>query len=135
MHLLKWNWRKTQPNDANVPRTIGRINAVSPTQGERYYLKLLLSHKSGAEDYDDLKNHDGIVYQTFKATCLAMGLLENDQEWIRSLEEASRTASSKQIRATFAVILQFCTPSEPDALWELFKDEMSDDFVFLEIQV
>ena len=131
----KWNWRKTQPDELKVPRTIGRINAVSPSQGERYFLKLLLSHKSGATDYDDLKVHDGIAYQTFKATCLAMGLLEDDQEWMRSLEEAARTASSRQIRATFAVILQFCTPSEPDALWELFKDEMSDDFVFSETQV
>ena len=131
----KWNWRKTQPDELKVPRTIGRINAVSPSQGERYFLKLLLSHKSGATDYDDLKVHDGIAYQTFKATCLAMGLLEDDQEWMRSLEEAARTASSRQIRATFAVILQFCTPSEPDALWELFKDEMSDDLVFSETQV
>ena len=131
----KWKWRKTQPGDLKVPRTIGRINAVSPSQGERYFLKLLLSHKSGAKDYDELKVHDGISYPTFKATCLAMGLLEDDQEWVRSLEEAARTASSRQIRATFAIILQFCTPSEPNALWELFKDEMSDVFVFSETQV
>ena len=130
-----WKWRKTQPSDTEMPRTIGRINAVTPVQGERYFLKLLLSHMIGVKSYDELKIYEGAVYPTFKATCLAMGLLEDDQEWIKSLEETAKFASSKQIRATFAIILQFCTPSEPDKLWHLFKEEMSDDLLYFEMQV
>ena len=61
--------------------------------------------------------------------------MEDDQEWIKSLEETAKFASSKQIRATFAIILQFCTPSEPDKLWHLFKEEMSDDLLYYEMQV
>ena len=32
-----WYWRKVLPSDVEVPRTIGRINSVSPSQGERYF--------------------------------------------------------------------------------------------------
>ena len=131
----KWQWRKTVPSEGDVPRTIGRINAVSPAQGERYFLKLLLTHKPGATSFADLREFEGIDYSTFKATCLAMGLLEDDQEWIKSLDETATFASSSQIRATFAVILQFCTPSDPSALWERFQEEMSDDFLYQEMQV
>ena len=130
-----WKWRKSQPSDEDTPRTIGRINGVLPSQGERYYLRLLLSHKAGATSYDDLRMFDGSVYPTYKATCLAMGLLEDDAEWRRSLEETAGFGSSQQIRATFAVILQFCTPSEPETLWEMFREEMSDDFLYNEMQV
>ena len=131
----KWQWRKTQPSDENAPRTIGRINAVSPVQGERFFLRLLLAHKVGATSFDQLKVYDDQVYPTYKATCLAMGLLDDDSEWRKSLEETARFASSKQIRSTFAIILQFCTPSEPEVLWEIFKEDMSDDFLYQEMQV
>ena len=67
-------------------------------QGERYLLRLLLSHKAGATSYDDLKMFDGSVFPTFKATCLAMGLLEDDSELRRTLEETARFAPSKQTR-------------------------------------
>jgi hypothetical protein len=131
----KWKWRQTRPSEEDAPRTIGRINAVSPVQGERYFLRLLLSHKAGATSFDELKAHEGSVFPTFKATCLAMGLLDDDSEWKRSLEETARFASSKQIRSTFSIILQFCTPSEPESLWQMFKEEMSDDFLFEEMKV
>ena len=34
----KWKWRQTRPSAEDATRTIGRINAVSPVQGERYFL-------------------------------------------------------------------------------------------------
>ena len=83
----QWTKRKTQPGENEVPRTIGRINNVSPVQGERFYLRLLLNHKNGPTSYQDLMIYDGEVYDTFKETCLAMGLLEDDSEWIFSMTE------------------------------------------------
>ena len=71
-----WHWRKVQPEDNEVPRTIGRINAVSPAQGERYFLRMMLTHTTGATCYTDLRNVDGTLYETFKEACKAMGLLE-----------------------------------------------------------
>ena len=106
----KWSKRKSQPEDGDMSRTIGRINNVSPVQGERFYLRLLLNH--------------------IKETCLAMGLLEDDNEWMYSLEEVSIHGSAKQMRSTFAVILQYCRPTEPKKIFEQFSDDMSDDFVY-----
>ena len=50
-----WHWRKVSPKDDAVPRTIGRINAVSPAQGERYFLRIMLTHTTGATCFNDLK--------------------------------------------------------------------------------
>ena len=126
----KWSRRKTQPEDGDVPRTIGRINNVSPVQGERFYLRLLLNHTTGAESFDELKIFQGETFSTYKETCLAMGLLEDDSEWIYSLEEVSKCGTAKQLRSTFAVILQYCRPTEPRKMFEMFLDSMSDDFIF-----
>ena len=113
-----------------MPRTIGRINNVSPVQGERFYLRLLLNHVTGATSFDDLKIYQDIEYSTFKETCQAMGLLEDDSEWRYSLQEISLCGSSRQLRSAFAVILQYCRPTEPKKLLDEFSDDMSDDFIF-----
>ena len=80
----KWSKRKSQPEDGDMPRTIGRINNVSPVQGERFYLRLLLNHIKGATNFDELKIYEGINFSTYKETCLAIGLLEDDNEWMYS---------------------------------------------------
>ena len=59
-----------------------------------------------------------------------MGLLEDDSEWMYSLEEVSLCGSAKQLRSTFAVILQYCRPTEPRKIFEHFLDGMSDDFIY-----
>jgi hypothetical protein len=125
-----WHWRKFLPDDNEVPRTIGRINAVSPAQGDRYFLRMMLTHTSGATCYSDLKRVEGTVYDTFKEACKVMGLLEDDAEWESALEEVSEYGSSQQIRTIFAVLLQFCHPTDPSKLYEKFKDNMSEDFVY-----
>ena len=101
----KWFKRRSQPEDNEIPRTIGRVNNVSPVQGERFYLRLLLNHIKGARSFQEMKVFQGEEYLTYKETCLAMGLLEYDEEWIFSLEEVSISGSAKQLRSTFAVIL------------------------------
>ena len=122
-----WHWRRVQPEDIEVPRTIGRINAVSPAQGERYFLRMMLTHTTGATCYSDLRNVDGTTYETFKEACKAMGLLEDDSEWENVLEEVAEFGSGHQIRAIFAVLLQFCQPTDPFKLYDKFKNDMSED--------
>jgi hypothetical protein len=126
----KWSKRKKQPLDGEVPRTIGRINNVSPVQGERFYLRLLLNHIKGAKSFSELKMFNGDMFETYKETCLEMGLLEDDSEWMYSLGEISSSGSAKQLRSSFAVILQYCRPSEPRKIFEHFEDSMSDDFIY-----
>ena len=112
-----------------MPRTIGRICNVLPIQGEKFYLRLMLNHRTGATSFTDLKTLNGKEYDTYKEICLEMGLLEDDGEWKTSMEEVSQHAMPHQIRATFAVILQYCQPTKPRVLFDSFLHSRSEDFV------
>ena len=68
---------------------------MSPVQGERFYLRLLLNHIKGATNFEDLKIFEGNNFSTYKETCLFMGLLEDDSEWMYSLGEVSLCGSAK----------------------------------------
>ncbi len=66
---------------------IGLMCYAHPTSSERYYLRMLLNYVKGATSYEHLRTVDGIKHDTFKDACIAMGLLANDNEWHRALEE------------------------------------------------
>ncbi|KAF8405103.1 hypothetical protein HHK36_010001 [Tetracentron sinense] len=74
------------------------------TEGERYYLRMLLHIIRGATNFEDLRTVDCIIYPTFKAACSALGLLEDDTEWHESLNEASLWATGRQLRDMFFVL-------------------------------
>jgi hypothetical protein len=50
---------------------------------------MLLNYVKGATSYEHLQTVDGRQHDTFKDTCIVMGLLANDNEWDQALEEAS----------------------------------------------
>ena len=79
-------WKRRQRGS-----TIGRMYFVSPTAGERFYLRTLLTTVKGPTSWEDLRSFEGTVHPTFHAACLARGLLENDDEWRQCLDEASLT--------------------------------------------
>jgi hypothetical protein len=106
---------------------IGRMTFVHPSSGERFYLRTLLTIVKGAKDWDDLKRFDGILYPTYKAACLARGLLEDDGEWNQCLDEAGQMQTGTQLRTLFAVILLHCNPTEPAVLWDRHKTHICDD--------
>ena len=70
------NWKPRQRGDS-----IGRMYFVHPAAGEQYYLRMLLSIVCGATSFENLRTVDGIVYPSFKEACIALGLLQNDEEW------------------------------------------------------
>ena len=121
------------PGEEKCPRTIGRICNVSPGQGERYYLRLTLSHITGPKCFADLRTVDGVVYPTFKESCKALGLLEDDAEWEVAMTEVSSYGFAHQVRTTFAIILHYCEPTDPFKLYETFKESMAEDFVYNEV--
>jgi hypothetical protein len=122
--LRKWKIR--QRNHTMGP-TIGRMYAASPIAGERFYLRTLLTVVKGAISFEHLRTVNGVVHPTFHAACLALGLLENDNEWIQCLEEAGDMQTGHQLRNLFGVILLFCSPAEPAALWNQFKPKICDE--------
>ncbi|XP_073121727.1 ATP-dependent DNA helicase pfh1-like [Henckelia pumila] len=66
-----------------VPRRIqnqvvGRIYVVSPSEGERFYLRILLNNVSGSKSFEYLITVNGNVYTTFKEAAEIRGLLQHD---------------------------------------------------------
>lgn len=96
-----WNRRKNSQKN----QTIGRLNVVSPKDEERFYLKLILNKVTGKTSFDDLKTVNNILYNTFKETALAMGLIEHDSQIDKIFEEACSVMLPSQLRKFFAWFL------------------------------
>ena len=95
---LKWRWDKTNKKQVKHQDgfKIGRLYYVNPTEGERFYLRMLLMIVKGAMSYADIRTYNGIVYETFKEACAARGLLTDDNEWYKTFEEATNWATAPQ---------------------------------------
>jgi PIF1-like helicase len=115
-------WKPRQRGTA-----IGRMFQCNPSQGERFYLRVLLSVRRGPTSFEDLRTVEGVVHPTFRAACAAMGLLMDDREWATALDEAAVFASGHRLRSLFIFILHYCTVGDPLRLWEEFKDPLCDD--------
>jgi hypothetical protein len=109
---------------------IGRIYFVSPRAGEKYFLRVLLHHVTGASSFADIRTVDGVVCETFKDACVRRGLLQDDQEWDRCLAEAALTESPASLRSLFAIILDFNTPKEPFLLWRKYLLHFTEDHAY-----
>jgi hypothetical protein len=92
----------------NRTRPVGRLYNVMPSAGERYYVRLLLHNVCGPTCWEDLRSTgEGdakVVHPTFMAACLARGLLQDDAEWTRCMEEARLAATPHQTRCAGATI-------------------------------
>ncbi|KAK3723869.1 hypothetical protein RRG08_008673 [Elysia crispata] len=111
--------------------SIERIYTAHPTEGERFFLRLLLQHVKGAESFEDIRRSPvRILYPTFRQAASSMGLLEDDEEWVDCMTETAFTASLSQFMHLFATILLFCNPSSPVTLWDTLKKQLSEDFYY-----
>lgn len=108
---------------------LGRVYTVHPNNSECYHLRMLLHVVKGPTSFNDLKTVNGVVYPTYLLTCKARGLIEDDDHWTKTLEEASATVSPHKIRELFVVMLVFCQVSDPAKLWESFKHDLSEDII------
>lgn len=119
-----WSLRRAQQG---ISPTIGRMYFVSPSAGERFYLRTLLTIVKGPTSFEDLRRYGGVIYPTFRDACLARGLLEDDGEWRTCLQEAAVMQTGARLRQLFATLLLFCHPVSPEALWSDFRHHICDD--------
>lgn len=106
--------------DGKKDQVIGRVYTVHPGNAECYYLRLLLHKVCGPKSFGYLKTVAGIVHPTLHSVCTALGLLEVDAHWDRTLDEASLSESPHKICELFAIMLVFCQVGDPLALWEKY---------------
>ena len=109
--------------------SIGRLTSVSPSDKDKFYLRLLLLNVKGKTSFEDLCTVDNIeYYPNYGADCLALGLIKNDEEWKFCLREASSYQMPVRLRSLFVRIIVHCNPISPKELWLEFRDEMSEDY-------
>ena len=70
------SWRERH----NRSLSIGRMYAALPRQGDRYYLRTLLTTYPSWTSFKNVRTVNGVLCNTFKDACSHRGLLNNDLE-------------------------------------------------------
>uniref|UniRef100_A0A453QHK2 ATP-dependent DNA helicase n=1 Tax=Aegilops tauschii subsp. strangulata TaxID=200361 RepID=A0A453QHK2_AEGTS len=109
-------------------RWVGRIISAHPAEGERYYLRVLLNHVTGATSYEGLRTIDGQVMPTFREAAEKRGLIEADNTLDDAMTEAELFQVSSSLRRLFTTILVFCMPNDVHSLWNNHLKAMSEDY-------
>ncbi|XP_016206591.2 uncharacterized protein LOC107646964 [Arachis ipaensis] len=85
--------------------TIGRLYYVPPTCGELFYLRMMLNFVRGPTNYDQIKSANGVIHNSFRDACFALGLLNDDREYIEAIKVASCWGLGDYLRKLFTVML------------------------------
>ncbi|POS82161.1 hypothetical protein EPUL_006039, partial [Erysiphe pulchra] len=83
-----------------------------PRQGERFYLRTLLTIKRGAQSFRDLYTVNGITYDVPSAAC------------------HKRNIIGKFLKTTFAAGLAHCVINVPQNIWDHFREAFIDDCLY-----
>ena len=122
--------REWKPRVKGHGAMTGQVYSAHPSEGERFYLRILLSHVTGCPSFQAIRTlPDGTVCGTFKETACHRGLLVNDGKYDRCLDMAASKHMPPQLRHLFVTILLYNEPCNPAALWEKYKYAFSDDFL------
>nr|XP_043623581.1 uncharacterized protein LOC122595304 [Erigeron canadensis] len=126
----QYTWNASQlrwkPREGALKR--GRVVSANPTEGDQYYLRLLLTHVRGPKSFDDLYTVNGEKHSTFRKAALERGLIENDDCLTQRLTEASLFRFPNSLRRLFATILIFCEPGDVRKLWDDHYETLSEDY-------
>ena len=128
----KFVWNKSQKKWTKRKKdvAVSRMIFVSPSEGERYYLRMLLNHVTGATCYQDIRTYNNIIYDNFKEACIARGILGDDNEWHLCLQEAAEIQTGVELRNLFALILSTCDVVDPLKLWEKNIEFLCEDILY-----
>ncbi|XP_027082180.2 uncharacterized protein [Coffea arabica] len=111
-----WTPAKRKWTERSKQKVIGRLVTVKPSEGDRYYLRLLLSHVRAPTSFDDLLTVNGCKLASFRAAALELGLLDSDSYIEATLEEAAGFQMPSSLRFLFAILLLHCAPTNPSLL-------------------
>ncbi|XP_076927534.1 uncharacterized protein LOC143591112 [Bidens hawaiensis] len=110
--------------------SIGRVHHFPPAFNETYYLRILLNKVKGPMCFEDIRTVDGEVCATYRDACYKRGLLDDDNEYIEAIEEASQTTSGYYLRSLFATMLITYSLSRPDDVWEKCRHYLIDGILY-----
>ena len=131
-----WNNQKKmwtlRQKKGDIISCVGRIHTILRSQGEIYFLRLLLTTAKGVKSFRDLLTYNGVTHTTFKDVAHAMGLLSDDKEIIYALEETAMYGTPAKLRQTFTLMLKHGEITAPERIWALFKEELMSDLLYQE---
>ena len=121
------NSKKKWKRRSDRLEVLGRMHRLSPKSGEIYYLRTLLLIATGAESWKDLLTYENKTYPSFQQVCAARGLLIDDGEWDRCLNDARQWHTGyNQLLGLFVTILTQCQPVYPLKLWNKYKADIGE---------
>ena len=117
--------------------TLGRVDNVHPSAGDRFYLRLLLNSDQckTCESFKMLRTVPKEQHRTkdpcssYQEACRQLGLLQDDREWELALEEAAATRSCSNQIGLFVTIALFNNPADPSSLFDKFWLSWTDTIV------
>ena len=150
-YFFFWNkkakcWIKRRINTG----TIGRVYTVHPSAGDRYFYDcccitifakvvgfcyriaycfcvFYVVSVTGKTTFDEMLHVGMVKFNSFKEVCCAIGILDDNEEWEKVLNESLSSMSSRQARERFALMLLFCEIRNPLELFFKFFDFWVDD--------
>ncbi|XP_022003820.2 uncharacterized protein LOC110901291 [Helianthus annuus] len=84
----------------------------------------------GPKSFEDIRTVNGHVYPTFRDACYALGLLDDDNEYIEAIKEANIYGNAYYLRTLFGTMLMSGSLSRPDFVWENTWKYLSDDIIY-----
>ena len=109
--------------------SIGRMYTIHPKQSECFFLRLILHHKRAPTSFQDILTINGVLSASFREACLRSGLLQSDNHWLLTMQDAALCGSPSSLRALFAILLTACNLSDPLCLWNQMKDSLAYDIL------
>jgi hypothetical protein len=113
-------WQK-RVNTSLGSTVIGRIYGAMPNETERYHLRLLLLYTPGATSFKDLRTVNGLVCNTYREAAELRGLILDDRESERCLNEACQYQMPAQLRLLFEQLIIYNNPTDVIGLWNKLK--------------
>nr|GEV15775.1 hypothetical protein [Tanacetum cinerariifolium] len=108
-------WTKcNKTDDKKQGYAVGRIHHVPPSLGEAYYLRVLLNKVKGKTSWEEIRTADGKLYDSFRDACFAMGLLDDDKEYIEAIIEGYHISFGDSVRRLFVMLLMSNSIARPD---------------------
>ena len=123
----KKEWKTRERCSDNV---LGRVPCVpfNIKTMELYFLRVLLYHVPGAVDYVSLRTVKDVVGATFQTACIELGLLDDEKEWDKAMDEAFLVQFGEQLRCLFLSIILFVKTSNPFKFWLTHKENLAEDW-------
>ena len=101
-----------------------------PSLGELYFMRIMLNHIRGPTCYEDLRTVGDEVYDTYRDACYALGLVDDDKEYIGAITEAHDWGNGRYLRQMFSMLLQSNSMVRPVHVWDNTWTMLSEDILY-----